>query len=401
MSDSNNAYIPKHILALEGREHVRKRPGMYIGGTESLALHHMVYEVLDHMVEEAFVGRCNHIWLTLLPDNWVTIRDNSLGLPIEPYKDFGLTVMEALLQHLIDYKSAYEPDIYRVTGGLHGVGLAVVNMVSAEMKIENARDGFLWRQSYREGIPQTPLEKVRPLQTDERGTMFSFVPDFSLLQPNPFDYDRLAHRCREIAYQVSGLSITIRDERVVTAMERTYATTEGLKSLIQELNAHTEPLHEIVHVAQELTLPNASTAKYSVEFAFQFTTSSQSHILSFVNTVETTSGGTHLEGLKAAILSVLNEADLYPDDDMEDTPELTWKKVSRGLSAVISVRHANPVFQSPTKALLGNTEIYGPVAGLVYQAFTQQVKTMHYKQREALGRHFFRPPTSNSPDSAV
>ncbi len=401
MTDSNTPFIPKHIMAMEGREHVRKRPGMYIGGTDSRALHHMVYEVLDHMVEETLVGRCDHIWLTLLPENWIKIRDNSLGLPIEPYQDYGLTTMEALLQYLVDYKSAYEPHLYRVTGGLHGMGLAVVNILSAQMIVENARDGFLWRQTYREGIPQTTLEKVRPLYEGEQGTTFSFLPDYSMIQPNPLDFDRLAHRCREIAYQMSGLTVTLRDERINPAIERIYFATDGLRSLIREFNADRQPLHEIVHVAQEITFPNDIVPKYCIEFAFQFTTNRPSHILSFVNTVETTSGGTHLEGLKAAILSVLNEAVLYPYDDVEDTPELTWKNASRGLSAVISVRLANPFFLSPTKALLGNMEIYGPVAGLVYQAFAQQVKNMKSKQREALGRHFFSPPTSNSPDSAV
>ena len=401
MTNSNSPHIPKNILGMEGREHVRKRPGMYIGGTDSRALHHMVYEVLDHMVEEALVGRCDQIWLTLLPDNRITIRDNSLGLPIEPYADFGLTIMEALLQYLFAYKSTYEPHTYHVTGGLHGMGLAVVNMLGAQMVVENARDGFLWRQTYREGIPQGALEKVRLLDAGERGTSFSFLPDFSVMQLNPFDFDLLAHRCHEIAYQVSGLTITLRDERVTPAIERSYFTTDGLKSLIQEFNAGSQPLHEIVYVAQEITLPNDTAAKYRIEFAFQFTSSSPSHILSFVNTVETTSGGTHLEGLKAAILSVLNEADLYPYDDVTHPPELTWKMVARGLNAVISVRLADPIFVSPTKALLGNTEIYGPVAGMVYQAFAQKMKSMSYQQRKAFGKHFFQPPTSNSPDSAV
>ncbi|MBI5931118.1 MAG: hypothetical protein HY862_17545 [Chloroflexi bacterium] len=181
MMDSNTSYNRQNIPRLTAHDAVRQRPGMYIGGADARALHHLVYEILDHMVEEAFVGRCDHIELTLLPENRVVIRDNSHGLPMSPYKDSGLTKMEAILVNLAAHKRDFEPELYAVTGGIHGMGLTVVNMLSAEMVVENARDGFLWRQVYREGLAQSSLEQIRPLDETEHGTTFSFVPDFTLL----------------------------------------------------------------------------------------------------------------------------------------------------------------------------------------------------------------------------
>jgi DNA gyrase subunit B len=369
----------EQTVRLSPLEHVRKRPGMYVGGTDSRALHHLAYEVLDHMAEEAFVGRCNHIWIELLANHEITIRDDSHGIPVDLYKNTSVTKLEAIMQEFGFFKSEFEPTVYRVTGGLHGVGLSVVNALSAEMKIENKRDGFLWEQTYQQGIPQTPVSKVKLETENDTGTTFTFKPDYSIFEAVDFDLQKLEKRAQELAYQISDLEVSIRDLRVEPPYHRQFHYPDGLKMLVTELNAGSKPLHEPIHVSENMMIHRNDKPDIvvGIEFAFQFSEGDLSHLYGYANTVETLSGGTHLAALRSALLSCFNEyLETY---HFEDAEPFTWNEIASGLSAAISIRLPQPSFVSPTKVQLANPEIYGPVAGLVFRLFYPYSHTLEMK----------------------
>lgn len=377
-------------MPMTPREHVQMRPGMYIGGTDSRGLHHLVYEILDHMVEEVFIGRCQHIWLELRPDYAVFIRDDSEGLPVDKYGDTAFSQMEILMQSVGSGKSKFDDEAYRVTGGLHGLGLAAINALTSEMLVENNRDGYMWRQEYKQGKPVSLLTKVRELTTEEKtGTSFTFKPDFTILETNLFDRDKLMERCQELAYQNPNLTIIFRDMRFDEDLEKAFYAAEGLKTMVEDMNKNNTPLHEAVHIRDEAVIPRPDNPNFTVgiEIAFQFSDGTHSTVQGYVNTVKTPEGGTHVAALKATLLSALNER-LSDEFTFDKTGMLTWDEIKIGLSAIITIRHPDPQFQSPTKIKLGNTEIYGPVAGLVWSAFSSHFSWDHQDILERIVTHY-------------
>jgi DNA gyrase subunit B len=392
-SEQNNT--DEHIRSLSPLEHIRLRPGMYVGGIDTRAMHHLVYEVLDHMVEEAFVGRCDHIWIELRDDNEISIRDNSMGLPVKPYKETPLTQMEAILEIIGLRKPQLEPEVYqyRVTGGLHGVGLGAVMALSARMTVQNQREGFLWQKTYEKGQAQTILSKSPLIDPNETGTTFIFRPDDTIFEPNVFDQMRLEKRAQQLTALHAGLSITLTDMRIQPVWQHTYVAPEGLKTLVKDMPQSAHALHEPVHSQQDVVISREGKPDITVglEIAFQFSTDDTTHLYSYINTVEITDGGTQITALKTALVRQFNRyLKSYPDR-FAKMPHFTWSEIFRGLTAAISIRHPQPSFASPTKVQLGNPEIEAPVSQLVSKAFKKQIDpqtmeklVMHYLSKRGL-----------------
>jgi DNA gyrase subunit B len=370
---SERGFMQPERPSLTPREAVRLRPGMYVGGTDTNALHHLIYMVMDHFVEEALLRRCTHIYLTLQNDGKISVFGNTFGLPVDQYRDTSETKLEAMLNGFVS-KKEFEPDLYDITGGLHGIGLAVINMLCGEMIVENGRDGVLWRKVYYEGIPQGPLERIGEALPEQQGTRFTFKPDPTIFDNVEFKRQMLLKRCKEVAYQISSLQINFSDQRNGDSFEQSFFAADGLKTMILDLNEGEIALHEPIHVNKEIEIPVDVQAQIEVgiEFAFQFTTGKWARIFSFANSVPTRDGGVHLYAFQAAIVSVLNsqlDSEYKPGKPIK---YFSWSEIEQGLSAAITVRHAEPRFESPTKERLDNKEIYGPIAGLVFDAFYPQ-----------------------------
>ncbi|MBI5931119.1 MAG: hypothetical protein HY862_17550 [Chloroflexi bacterium] len=357
-------------------EHTRKRPGMFIGGTDARALHRLLFEALDHAIDEALIGRCTHIWLTLLPENQVLIQDDSLGIPMIPTRWENLTLMEAVLERTGVFRD--QQGEYEDTGSSFGAGLRVVNALSSEMRAENAHQGQVWAKSYHAGLADGPLQPIDGIPEIEHGLKLIFTPDFTIFESNPFDFEHIVQRCREIAYQIAGLKFTVRDERTTQPREEICFAPEGLKTWVQELKAKGKPAHDIVHIIQEIPRQSSYGNEYSihVEFAFQFTNKPKPYIRSFVNLMETSNGGTHLDAFKAGILGYLNECLALETQHNGISLEALWGIISKYLIAIVCIRHPYPAFYGSTPLQLKNYDVYGPITDLVYAAFASQHRKM-------------------------
>lgn len=353
------------------RDHVRLRPGMYIGGKDARSLHHLIYEVLDHMVEEALIGRCNDILIELRHNNEICLRDNSAGLPIGRYRDTPFTEMEVLLQDLATSKHDLEPVAYQTVGGRHGLGLAAVNYLCDRFEVENYRDGTIWRQSYAHGKPVSPVTQTCDNAPNRTGTTFVFHPDYSILDQNDFDVVRIENRAREVAFLTPGLRVEVSDIRVDPAHKAVFHYSDGLKSLIAHCNANYHSFHEPVYIYQNISIPRTGKPDLvmGIQIAFQFSAGSGSYVRTYVNTDETPEGGTHLAALKSALLSCLNGYMEYYPEEFDEHTDFTWNEIAPGLAAVVSIHHPNPQYAGATKAELGSVEVFGPIAGLVFEAF--------------------------------
>jgi DNA gyrase subunit B len=341
---------------------------MYIGGTDDRALRHMVYEVLDHFAEEGYLARCNNVSLELYDERRVIISGDDAGLPIASYRDTAFTQLEAIMQGIGVSKTEFGSGLHLVMGGLHGVGIAVVNALSSHMEVITLRDGYMWKQQYEKGKPITELERKRVNDDIPTRTTFTFIPDPEIFDEK-FDFTRntLLSRCRDICFQTPDLRIVFRDQRVGADFEAEFHFSNGLRDkVIFDVNRD-ELLHDPIHIQRDVTLNHAEKADYriGIEIAFVFTTREDTDITGYVNTVETRDGGTHMAALRTALQGCIDE---YLDQQNSEE-SLTWKQLSRGLRAVISIRHPDPQFMSPTKIRLGNSEIYGPVAGLIFENF--------------------------------
>jgi DNA gyrase subunit B len=363
------------IVVISPMEHVRRRPKMYVGGTDSPALHHMIYETVDQAIDLAFAGKCDHIWVTLLPDDVVSIGDNGPGL--SPIVDkHGRSKLEIFMTEIgMCGRYIPEPQEYHVSGGLHGVGITAVNGLSEWMSIEVARDGYLWRQDYCTGIVQNPVEQVRPLDAEvETGMTFRFHPDFSIFEPNHFNYEQLAKRFQEISYLVKGLTITLRDERVYPPLEAVFRSEEGLSDFIRQMNAEAIALHTPIYEQLEINIPRKHYDPYTirVEFALQYTNANESNIRSFVNTVEATEGGEHIQAIQAALANRINYymASRYQDED----EEFSIHEITAGLALVMHIFHPSPSFERQTKMkLMVEPELYGGVSQAAFRAGNQLI----------------------------
>jgi len=361
---SDNGYGASDIQVLEGLEAVRKRPGMYIGSTGPRGLHHLVYEIVDNSVDEALAGHCDVIHITLLANGGVQVVDNGRGIPVDEHPIEKKSTVEVVLT-ILHAGGKFGGSGYAVSGGLHGVGSSVVNALSSRLQVEVRRQGSIWRQSYQNGVPDAPL--VQGESTDDSGTTITFWPSEDIFETVQFDGDTLRTRFQQMAFLNKGLRITITDERLTTegetivvkstgdeSLHEEYYYEQGLKDYVEFLNSakKTELVHpEIIHFESEDV-----ERRIALEVAMQWTNGYSESVHTYANTINTHEGGTHEEGFRAALTTLVNryarEKGILKDKD----ENLSGDDVREGLTAVISIKLGEPQFEGQTKTKLGNTE---------------------------------------------
>jgi len=362
MSDDSE-YGAGQIQVLEGLQAVRKRPAMYIGSTDARGLHHLVYEVVDNAIDEALAGHCDEIEVVLQEDGSVTVRDDGRGIPVDTHEEHGRPALEVIMT-VLHAGGKFDSKSYQVSGGLHGVGVSVVNALSEELAVEVKRDGGVWRQRFEGGEPAYDLERVRDLGDNEgTGTEITFWPDSDIFETLEFTYSTLASRLRELAFLNSGVEITLRDERDFE--EETFVYEGGIREFVRYLNETKTALHEdVIYFADEETIDEGPV---QVEIAMQATDELQGSIHAFANNINTREGGSHMTGFKTALTRVVND---YATSngllkDLDDT--LTGEDIREGLTAVISIKHPDPQFEGQTKTKLGNSEVRGIVESAMHE----------------------------------
>ncbi len=352
---NKSEYSADKIKILEGLEGVRKRPAMYIGSTGPGGLHHLVYEVVDNSVDEAMAGYCTEIKVIIHVDNSVTGIDNGRGIPTKFHPQKKISAAEVALTYL-HAGSKFDSDTYKVSGGLHGVGISVVNALSESLELEIKQEGSVYQQSYEYGKPMGPLEVIG--KTEKTGTRITFKPDGGIFEETVFSYDTLSERLRELAFLNKGLTIILEDERTEKKQEFCYAG--GIVSFIEMLNENKNALHKPIYIEKE----KDGTA---LEIAIQYNDSFAEHIFSFANNINTREGGTHLAGFKGALTRTTNSYG-QANKILKDGESLSGDDVREGLTAVISVKIPDPQFEGQTKTKLGNSEVKGVVETTVNAA---------------------------------
>jgi DNA gyrase subunit B len=358
LSDARG-YDASHIQVLEGLEAVRRRPSMYVGSTDALGLHHLVYEVVDNSVDEALAGFCTEIDVSLHQDGSVTVKDDGRGIPVDIHPQFDRPALEIVMT-ILHAGGKFDHESYSVSGGLHGVGVSVVNALSKYLEVEVWRNGKVYWQRYERGNVASELE-VRG-DSQHTGTTITFIPDPDIFEETEFNFDLLSSRLRELAFLNKGLKITIRDER--SGKENAFQYEGGIASFVEYLNKNKEALHSPpIHLS-------SSKNGTSVEVALQYNSSYNENIFSYANNINTREGGTHLMGFRAALTKTVNEYakanKLLKTDD-----KLGGEDLREGLVAVVSVKLPDPQFEGQTKARLGNSAIRGLVESLVSEGLAE------------------------------
>jgi DNA gyrase subunit B len=350
-------YTADSIKVLEGLEAVRKRPAMYIGSTGSVGLHHLVYEIVDNSVDEAMAGFCKNIDVVIHVDNSITVIDDGRGIPTQMHSVQKRSAAEVALT-VLHAGGKFDSDVYKVSGGLHGVGVSVVNALSEWLDLEIKQNGTVFQQRYERGGPQAPLAVTGTTTTT--GTKITFKPDFQIFEDREYSYDILSQRLRELAFLNRGLKITIADER--SGKKQTFFYEGGIVSFIEYLNKNKTPLHPTpIYLAKE-------REGIFVEIAFQYNDSYVEQVFSFANNINTQEGGTHLVGFKAALTRTVNAYALSSGLLKNGSEALSGEDVREGLTAVVSVRLPNPQFEGQTKTKLGNSEVKGIVEAMMNES---------------------------------
>ena len=356
------SYDAQDITVLEGLEAVRKRPGMYIGSTGVRGLHHLVYEVVDNSVDEALAGNCDRVDVTIHPDSSVTVVDDGRGIPVAMMEKEGRPALEVVLTVLHAGGKFGDGGGYKVSGGLHGVGVSVVNALSERLHVEVRRDGHVWSQEYVRGAPQAPLEQGEP--TDETGTTITFLPDAEIFESLDFEFATLEQRLRETAFLTRGLRISLIDERA-EGTRADFHYEGGIEDFVRYLNQNKDAIQE------KVVFFEADGDEGAVEVAMQWNSSYQESIFSFANNINTHEGGSHLSGFRSALTGTLNR---YARDKgylREKDDALTGEDVREGLTAVISVKLQDPQFEGQTKTKLGNPGMAGFVQNVVNRSLAE------------------------------
>ena len=369
-AQSGGEYTAASIQVLEGLEAVRRRPGMYIGSTDVRGLHHLVWEVVDNSIDEAMAGHATRIDVTIAADGTVTVQDDGRGVPVGRHAT-GKDALE-VVHTVLHAGGKFGGGGYKVSGGLHGVGVSVVNALSEWLRVETARDGYIWAQEYVRGKPTTAVSKVGP-QGGRRGTRTSFRADHEMFESTDYGFETITQRLRESAYLNKGLWIRLDDER--TERERSFYFEGGLVSFVRHLNRNKEVLH-----AQPIAVDKREGGT-SIEVALQYNDSFTENVFAFANNINTPDGGTHVTGFRAALTSSLNDwarkAGILKDADAN----LSGDDVREGLTAVLSVKLVEPQFEGQTKAKLGNAEVKAQVQAAVAEGIIQ-----HLEENPADGR---------------
>ena len=370
MSEEKKQYSADSIQALEGMEHVRMRPSMYIGDVGVRGLHHLVYEVVDNSIDEALAGHCNNITVTINQDNSITVEDDGRGIPVDIHKKEGISALEVVMTK-IGAGGKFDKDSYKVSGGLHGVGVSCVNALSEHLKAIVHRDGKIWEQEYERGKTLYPVKAVG--DTDKRGTVVTFKPDPQIFQQTlEYNYDTLASRLRELAYLNKGITIHLIDQRATkedgSFEGETFHSEEGLKEFIKFLDGNREPL------MQDAISFEGEKNGVPVEVAMIYNTSYAENLHSYVNNINTHEGGTHLSGFRRGLTHTLKK---YADESgMLDKLkfDIAGDDFREGLTAIVSVKVAEPQFEGQTKTKLGNREVSACVSQAVSEMLTDYLE---------------------------
>ncbi|MCR8745905.1 DNA topoisomerase (ATP-hydrolyzing) subunit B [Romboutsia lituseburensis] len=345
-------YGASQIQVLEGLEAVRKRPGMYIGSTGPRGLHHLVYEVVDNSIDEALQGYCSEIYISINEDGSILVKDNGRGIPVEVHPQTGKSTLETVLT-VLHAGGKFGGGGYKVSGGLHGVGVSVVNALSKWLVAEVSRNGKIYRQTYEKGIPVTELEIVG--ESTHTGTVTKFMPDETIFEETEFKYETLEHRLRELAFLNKGIKIVFEDKRDESPKIKEFHYTGGLVEYVKYLNKSRTGIHDdIVYIDKKVK-------DCVVELAMQYTDGYTENIYSFANNINTHEGGSHLAGFRTAITKTINEYAKRNKLLKESDPNLIGEDIREGLTAVVSVKLPEPQFEGQTKTKLGNTEMRGMV----------------------------------------
>jgi DNA gyrase subunit B len=357
----NSEYSAGQIQVLEGLEAVQKRPAMYIGSTDGRGLHHLVYEVVDNSIDEALAGHCDTIEVRINEDGSVTVADDGRGIPVDTHEEYDRPAVEVIMT-VLHAGGKFDSKSYQVSGGLHGVGVSVVNALSKWLEVEIKRDGAVWRHRFDHGEPEADIERIRDMDPAEgTGTEIRFWPDGDIFETTEFEYSTLESRLRELAFLNPGVEIALRDERSEGGAESVFEYEGGIREFVGYLNETREVLHDdVVYVEDDAD-------DIHVEIAIQATAGVQGSIHAFANNINTREGGTHLTGFKTALTRVINDYAGSNDllSDLDGT--LKGEDIREGLTAVISVKHPDPQFEGQTKTKLGNSDVRGIVEGAVHE----------------------------------
>jgi len=352
------SYGSEHIKVLEGLEGVRHRPAMYIGSTGKPGLHHLVYEVVDNSVDEAMAGYCDLITVTINKNGSVTVVDNGRGIPVDPHPIYKRPALEIVVTKL-HAGGKFEKGSYKVSGGLHGVGISVVAALSRIMRVKVRRNGKIYQQEYKIGKPQYDVKVVGSVDKDETGTEVIFFPDESIFSTTKFEFSTLETRMREVAFLNKGVKIILEEEE--SGKKEIFHYEGGLVEFIKWVNKTKEPIHKPVYFFKE-------SSGVVVECSVQYNSGYQENMLSFVNTINTVEGGTHVAGFKTALTRAIND---YGNKNKMMKENLTGDDVREGLTAIISIKVPEPQFEGQTKTKLGNSEIKGIIDSVTMTALTE------------------------------
>ncbi|NLZ43722.1 MAG: DNA topoisomerase (ATP-hydrolyzing) subunit B [Clostridia bacterium] len=355
-----NEYNAAQIQILEGLEAVRRRPSMYIGSTGSRGLHHLVYEAVDNSIDEAMAGFCDQIKVIIQKDGSVVVEDNGRGIPVDIHEKEKLSALEVVMTKL-HAGGKFGGEGYKVSGGLHGVGISVVNALSLWMKAEVCRNGKLYRQTYKKGKPEAPVQEVGP--AEGFGTRITFYPDPEIFENIEFSVEVLSVRLRELAFLNQGVRIDLQDERIGKTV--TFHYEGGIVSFVKHLNKTKEPIHKEVIYIKKIVDDNI------IEVALQYNDGYMENVFSFANNINTQEGGTHLSGFRAALTRTLNDYARKNNLLKENEPSLSGEDVREGLAAVLSVKLRFPQFEGQTKTKLGNSEMRGLVESVVSEGLAE------------------------------
>jgi DNA gyrase subunit B len=362
-SAANTSYAAKDIQVLEGLEAVRRRPGMYVGGTDLKALHHLVYEVVDNSIDEALAGVCDNIIVTIHSDSSVSVEDNGRGIPVDIHPEKKKSALEVVMT-ILHAGGKFGGGGYKVSGGLHGVGVSAVNALSEWCEVRVMHDGLVYFQRYVRGIPQEQVKPIGKCDPNAHGTTTSFKFDTQIFKEEGLDFrfDTLVQRFREMAFVTRGVTIQFHDER--NEREMSFHFEGGINSFVRYLNRNREKIHQVVSMEKDIE-------GIGVEAAIQYTDAYSESVYSFANTINTIDGGTHLTGLRAATTRVINDYGRRSGLLKESDPNFTGDDTREGMTAIVSIKHPDPQFESQTKVKLMNPEVQTYVQQVIGEGFSR------------------------------
>ncbi|MBN2546347.1 MAG: DNA topoisomerase (ATP-hydrolyzing) subunit B [Spirochaetes bacterium] len=354
-------YNASNIQVLDGIEHVRKRPSMYIGSTGIDGLHHCIYEVVDNSIDEALAGHCNDIEVLINADETIEVTDNGRGIPVDIHEQLGVSALEVVMTKL-NAGGKFDKDSYKISGGLHGVGVSVVNSLSENLKVYVYKNGKIYHQEYNRGVPVDEVQIIG--DTDKKGTKVIFKPDKEIFSETNPHFDVLAHRLRELSFLNKGIKIVLADKRTAPEKRNVFQFEGGILSFVEFINKTKKSLHKPIYM-------NVVKDDIELEIAIEYSNAYNESIYTFVNNINTTEGGTHLSGFRSALTRTLNDFMKKLDLQKKSVEKLEGDDCREGLTAIISAKISNPQFEGQTKTRLGNHEIKGIVESIVNDELTK------------------------------